>query len=105
MEATRTKEHLSVVFLGHAKAGKSTAIGHLLYKLGEVDRKVIDRLEREARDAGKTNAKFAWVSAGGRAADAATGAAAAWGISSPSMHWRAPGRCCHHSARGAATRS
>jgi translation elongation factor EF-1alpha len=55
------KDHLNVVFLGHTDAGKSSAIGHLLYKLGEVDKRVVDRWDRESRDNARPNMKFAWV--------------------------------------------
>jgi translation elongation factor EF-1alpha len=62
MSEELAKDHLNVVFLGHTDAGKSSAIGHLLYKLGEVDKRVVDRWDRESRDNARPNMKFAWVS-------------------------------------------
>ena len=56
-----SKEHLSVVVIGHADAGKSTTCGHLIYKCGGVDQKTIDKYEREATEIGKASYKYAWV--------------------------------------------
>ena len=54
-----TKINLAVI--GHFGAGKSTATGHLIYQCGGVDKGAIDKLEKEAGDAGKLNLKFAWL--------------------------------------------
>ena len=44
-----THEPVSIVFVGHVDSGKSTISGSLLYSLGEVDERIIDKYKREAR--------------------------------------------------------
>ena len=41
--------------------GKSTTTGHLIYKLGGIDKRTIDKYEKEASELGKGSFKFAWV--------------------------------------------
>lgn len=55
------KAHVSLVVIGHVDAGKSTTTGHLIYKCGGIDKKTIDKYEREANELGKSSAKYAWV--------------------------------------------
>ena len=40
---------VSIVFVGHVDSGKSTISGSLLYNLGEVDDRAIDKYKREAK--------------------------------------------------------
>ena len=42
-------EPVSIVFVGHVDSGKSTISGSLLYSLGEVDERMIDKYKREAK--------------------------------------------------------
>ena len=58
---TKDKPSISLVVLGHADAGKSTAAGHLIYQRGGVDKKTIAKYEREASELGKSSHKYAWV--------------------------------------------
>ncbi|EFA80528.1 Hsp70 subfamily B suppressor 1 [Heterostelium album PN500] len=58
---TNNKPHLNMVVIGHVDAGKSTTMGHLLYKLGYVDQRTISKFEREANNIGKGSFHFAWV--------------------------------------------
>ncbi len=51
----------TVMVVGHVDAGKSTVIGHLLYKLGAVSIKAMRRHEREAAVLGKDSFRFAFV--------------------------------------------
>ena len=44
-----THAPVSIVFVGHVDSGKSTISGSLLYSLGEVDERIIDKYKREAR--------------------------------------------------------
>ncbi|MCL7051968.1 hypothetical protein MKW94_028009 [Papaver nudicaule] len=42
-------------------SGKSTTTGHLIYKLGGIDKRVIERFEKEAAEMNKRSFKYAWV--------------------------------------------
>jgi len=42
------REHLSVVFIGHVDAGKSTLAGNVLYMTGQVDERTIEKYQEEA---------------------------------------------------------
>ncbi|KAH9365773.1 hypothetical protein HPB48_016841 [Haemaphysalis longicornis] len=44
------KEHINVVFIGHVDAGKSTIGGQLLYLTGMVDKRTLEKYEREAKE-------------------------------------------------------
>lgn len=61
MEAGDGKLHLNMVVIGHVDAGKSTMMGHLLFKLGCVARSTMHKFEKESKTAGKASFKFAWV--------------------------------------------
>lgn len=58
---SKEKAHISLVVIGHVDAGKSTTTGHLIYKCGGIDKKTIDKYEREANELGKSSYKYAWV--------------------------------------------
>jgi elongation factor 1-alpha len=55
------KTHMSLVVVGHVDAGKSTATGHLIYKCGGIDKRTIEKFEKEASEMGKSSFKYAWV--------------------------------------------
>ena len=55
------KPHLNLVVIGHVDHGKSTLVGHLLYRLGLIDEKKLKELEEQARAKGKESFKFAWI--------------------------------------------
>jgi len=57
----RTKLHVNLVVIGHVDAGKSTSTGHLIYKCGGIDKRTIEKFEKESSDAGKGSFKYAWV--------------------------------------------
>jgi len=57
----KEKAHLNLVVIGHVDSGKSTSTGHLIYKCGGIDKRVIERYEKEASEMGKLSFKFAWV--------------------------------------------
>ena len=44
-----THEPVSIVFVGHVDSGKSTISGSLLYSLGQVDERAIEKYKREAK--------------------------------------------------------
>uniref|UniRef100_A0A4W2DKL3 Tr-type G domain-containing protein n=1 Tax=Bos indicus x Bos taurus TaxID=30522 RepID=A0A4W2DKL3_BOBOX len=49
------KEHVNVVFIGHVDAGKSTIGGQIMFLTGMVDKRTLEKYEREEeRDKGKT---------------------------------------------------
>lgn len=53
--------HINVVVIGHVDSGKSTSTGHLIYELGEIDKRVLEKYEKEAEQKGKGSFKYAWV--------------------------------------------
>ncbi|KAI9488110.1 P-loop containing nucleoside triphosphate hydrolase protein, partial [Zychaea mexicana] len=55
------KEHLNIVFMGHVDAGKSTMGGNILYLTGMVDKRTMDKYEKEAKDAGRESWYLSWV--------------------------------------------
>jgi len=57
----KDKVHMNLVVIGHVDAGKSTATGHLIYKCGGIDKRTIEKFEKEAAELGKASFKYAWV--------------------------------------------
>jgi len=57
----KDKVHINIVVIGHVDAGKSTTTGHLIYKCGGIDKRTIEKYERESREMGKSSFKYAWV--------------------------------------------
>ncbi|KAI8929162.1 translation elongation factor 1a [Entophlyctis helioformis] len=57
----KEKGHINVVVIGHVDSGKSTTTGHLIYKCGGIDKRTIEKFEKEAADMGKGSFKYAWV--------------------------------------------
>lgn len=47
------KEHVNIVFIGHVDAGKSTIGGQLMYLTGMVDKRTLEKYEREAKEKGR----------------------------------------------------
>lgn len=56
-----TRPRLNLVVVGHVDAGKSTLVGHLLFKLGQVSNKQMHRNEVDSQRSGKGSFKFAWA--------------------------------------------
>ncbi|KAF9607227.1 hypothetical protein IFM89_033434 [Coptis chinensis] len=59
--ASQEKIHISIVVIRHVDSGKSTTTGHLIYKLGGIDKRVIERFEKEVAEVNKRSFKYAWV--------------------------------------------
>lgn len=59
--APRDKTHCSLVVIGHVDSGKSTSTGHLIFKCGGIDKRTIEKFEKEAAEMGKSSFKYAWV--------------------------------------------
>merc|ERR1712038_488406 len=57
----KAKTHINIVVIGHVDAGKSTSTGHLIYKCGGIDKRAIEKFEKEAQEMGKGSFKYAWV--------------------------------------------
>jgi len=57
----KEKIHINIVVIGHVDAGKSTTTGHLIYKCGGIDKRTIEKFEKESKDMGKSSFKYAWV--------------------------------------------
>ena len=57
----KEKTHVSLVVIGHVDSGKSTSTGHLIYKCGGIDKRTIEKFEKEADEMGKSSFKYAWV--------------------------------------------
>ena len=55
------KPHINIVVIGHVDSGKSTTTGHLIYKSGGIDKRTIEKFEKEAQEMGKGSFKYAWV--------------------------------------------
>ncbi|KAE8222891.1 hypothetical protein CF319_g3984 [Tilletia indica] len=57
----KEKLHVNVVVIGHVDSGRSTITGHLIYKCGSNDKRIIEKFEKEAAKLGKGSSKSAWV--------------------------------------------
>merc|ERR1712169_146398 len=57
----KEKTHVNIVVIGHVDAGKSTTTGHLIYKCRGIDKRTIEKFEKEAAEMGKGSFKYAWV--------------------------------------------
>ena len=55
------REHLNIVFIGHVDAGKSTLSGSILYLMGKIDQRTIERYEREAKERNRESWWLAFV--------------------------------------------
>uniref|UniRef100_A0A8I3RWV2 Tr-type G domain-containing protein n=1 Tax=Canis lupus familiaris TaxID=9615 RepID=A0A8I3RWV2_CANLF len=57
----KEKTHINIVVIGHVDSGKSTTTAHLIYKCGGIDKRTIEKFEKEAAEMGKGSFKYAWV--------------------------------------------
>lgn len=46
----KEKLHINIVVIGHVDSGKSTTTGHLIYKCGGIDKRAIEKFEKEAQE-------------------------------------------------------
>jgi small GTP-binding protein len=56
IEIDLTRKPVTIVFIGHVDAGKSTIAGSILYRLGQIDERTIEKYQREA----KANNRESW---------------------------------------------
>merc|ERR1711878_33414 len=61
LKMPKEKIHINIVVIGHVDSGKSTTTGHLIYKCGGIDKRTIEKFEKEAQEMGKGSFKYAWV--------------------------------------------
>eukprot|EP00742_Colponemidia_sp_Colp-10_P015035 GILJ01017135.1.p1 GENE.GILJ01017135.1~~GILJ01017135.1.p1 ORF type:complete len:466 (-),score=53.47 GILJ01017135.1:67-1464(-) len=54
------KTHMSIVICGHVDSGKSTTTGRLLFELGGISAREMEKLKKEADDLGKSSFAFAF---------------------------------------------
>lgn len=52
---------LTVVVAGHVDAGKSTLVGNLLYKTGQITQRTVHKFQKESSEMGKGSFALAWV--------------------------------------------
>uniref|UniRef100_A0A671T4X2 Elongation factor 1-alpha n=1 Tax=Sinocyclocheilus anshuiensis TaxID=1608454 RepID=A0A671T4X2_9TELE len=57
----KEKLHINIVVIGHVDSGKSTTTDHLIYKCGGIDKRTIEKFEKEAAEMGKGSFKYTWV--------------------------------------------
>ncbi|XP_040297582.1 eukaryotic peptide chain release factor GTP-binding subunit ERF3A isoform X1 [Bufo bufo] len=55
------KQHVNVVFIGHVDAGKSTIGGQIMYLTGMVDKRTLEKYEREAKEKNRETWYLSWA--------------------------------------------
>ena len=49
----KEKVHVNIVVIGHVDSGKSTTTGHMIYQCGGIDKRTIEKFEKESQESGK----------------------------------------------------
>uniref|UniRef100_A0A8C9BSM6 Tr-type G domain-containing protein n=1 Tax=Phocoena sinus TaxID=42100 RepID=A0A8C9BSM6_PHOSS len=44
----KEKTHTNIIVVGHVDSGKSTTTGHLIYQCGGINKRTIEKFEKEA---------------------------------------------------------
>lgn len=60
-KVSASKENINVVFIGHVDAGKSTLGGQLLFLTGMVDKRTLEKYERDAKELNRESWYFSWA--------------------------------------------
>jgi len=60
-EVDETRQACSLVFIGHVDAGKSTISGNLMYSMGVVDKRTIEKYKEEAKSKNRESWWLAYV--------------------------------------------
>ncbi|KAK6089702.1 hypothetical protein P3W45_001344 [Vairimorpha bombi] len=55
------KKQLNVCFIGHVDSGKSTCVGNFAVLMGAIDKRVMEKYEKEAAENNKSTFSFAYV--------------------------------------------
>jgi elongation factor 1-alpha len=58
--AKEDMKHISIVVAGHVDAGKSSLTGRLLYDMGGIDERMMEKLTKKAQEMGKPSFAFAY---------------------------------------------
>ena len=61
IEVDETRQPASLVFIGHVDAGKSTISGNLMFAMGVVDQRTIDKYKSEAKEKNRESWWLAYV--------------------------------------------
>jgi len=56
-----TTENINIIFIGHVDAGKSTIGGQLLFLTGQVDKRTLEKYEREAKEKNRETWYLSWA--------------------------------------------
>eukprot|EP01083_Nonionella_stella_P181291 648882_1 len=59
-DPSKGKQHVSIVICGHVDAGKSTTTGNLIFSLGGINEREMEKLRKEAEALGKASFAFAF---------------------------------------------
>ena len=49
----KEKVHDYIVVIGHVDSGKSTTTGHMIYQSGGIDKRTIEKFEKESQESGR----------------------------------------------------
>jgi elongation factor 1-alpha len=58
----KEKVHINIVVIGHVDSGKSTTTGHLIYQCGGIDKRTIEKFEKEAQEVKNSPLNFIFIS-------------------------------------------
>lgn len=61
LEQKVKKAHMNLIFIGHVDAGKSTIGGQILYLTGMVDKRTLEKYEREAKEKNRETWYLSWA--------------------------------------------
>lgn len=60
-EPENYQENINIIFIGHVDAGKSTIGGQLLFLTGQVDKRTLEKYEREAKEKNRETWYLSWA--------------------------------------------
>ena len=49
----KEKVQVNIVVIGHVDSGKTTTTGHMIYQCGGIDKRTIEKFEKESQESGK----------------------------------------------------
>ena len=60
-EGVDFKESVNIIFIGHVDAGKSTIGGHVMFLMGMVDKRTLEKYEKEAKEINRESWYLSWA--------------------------------------------